>query len=68
MSYKANDADNVSENIVEKQGLAPTYKHLNYNIYLFPWFNEIPTETKGTVKWAITRTPKDTGCLGNFKN
>ena len=46
MSNKANDAYNVSENIVEKQGLAPTYKHLNYNIYLFPWFNEIPTDTR----------------------
>ena len=57
-----------NKDIVGLQRFAPTYKHLNYNIYLFPWFEKIPTVTKGKVMWAITRTPKLTECIGNFKN
>ena len=59
--------DTSSKDIVWRQRFAPTYKHLNYNIYLFPWFEKIPNEY-GKVMWAITRTPKKAECLGNFKN
>ena len=59
--------DTSNKTIVGKQRFAPTYKHLNYNIYLFPWFDDIPVgdANKMKVMWVITRTPKRAECIGN---